>query len=71
MKSLGGSLYREKLGIKAADRAQPFFPGRENPVSFDSIEALSENGSDVLLIEKEGVADVLEPFARRCGRSHH
>ena len=66
-KSLGGSLYREKLGIKAADRAQFFFRGRENPVSFDSIEALSENGSDVLLIEKEGVADVLEPFARRRG----
>ena len=66
-KSLGGSLYREKLGIKAADRAQFFFRGRENPVSFDSIEALSENGSDVLLIEKEGVADVLEPFARRHG----
>ena len=40
-------------------------------MSFDSIEALSENGSDILLIEKEGVADVLEPFARRRGRSHH
>jgi 5S rRNA maturation endonuclease (ribonuclease M5) len=66
-RSLGGSLYREKLGIKAADRAQFFHRGTESPVSFESIEALSKKGSDILLIEKEGVADVLESFARKRG----
>jgi len=52
----GDSSYREKLGIKAAVRAQFFHRGQEHAVSFDSIEWLSDKGSDLILIEKEGVA---------------
>jgi hypothetical protein len=59
--------YRETLGIKAAVRAQFFHRGREEPVAFDTIGTLSEKGSDLLLIEKEGVAEILEPYARHYG----
>jgi len=63
----GDSSYREKLGIKAAIRAQFFHRGQEHAVSFDSIERLSDKGSDLLLIEKEGVAEILEPYASQRG----
>lgn len=63
----GDRSWRERLGIKAAVRAQFFHRGTEYPVSFDSIEALSQKGSDLLLIEKEGVAEILEPYARKRG----
>jgi 5S rRNA maturation endonuclease (ribonuclease M5) len=63
----GDSSYREKLGIKAAVRAQFFHRGQEHAVSFDSIEWLSDKGSDLILIEKEGVAEILAPYAKRRG----
>ena len=63
----GARSWRERLGIKAAVRAQFFHRGKEDPVSFDSIEVLSQKGSDLLLIEKEGVAEILEPYASKRG----
>jgi len=63
----GDRTYREKLGIKAGVRAQVFHRGREDAVSFDSIERLSDKGSDLIIIEKEGVSEILEPYARQHG----
>jgi DNA topoisomerase VI subunit B len=64
----GGDLsFREKLGITAAERAQLYFRGQVSPISWDRIEDLATKGSDVVLIEKEGVCEVLEPYAARRG----
>jgi predicted CopG family antitoxin len=64
----GGDLaLRDKLGIKAAVRAQLFFRGAEDAVSFEQIATLAGKGSDILLCEKEGVAEVLEQYARKTG----
>jgi len=65
---IGGDLsFREKLGIIAAERAQLYFRGQVTPISVDRIEDLAAKGSDVILIEKEGVCELLEPFAFRRG----
>ena len=58
---------RYDLGIIAADRAQLYFDGEWNNVGIDEIEELSKKGSDVLIIEKEGVAEVLSRFADKLG----
>jgi DNA topoisomerase VI subunit B/5S rRNA maturation endonuclease (ribonuclease M5) len=64
----GGDLsIRERLGIIAAERAQLYFRGQVTPISVDRIEDLAAKGSDVILIEKEGVCELLEPFAVRRG----
>ena len=65
---LGGDLsYREKLGIIAAERAQLFFRGYTYPINWERIDELANKGCDVILIEKEGVCTVLEPYARKRG----
>jgi DNA topoisomerase VI subunit B len=58
---------REELGIVAAVRAEMYFRGEVYPVSYDKVEMLAQMGSDILLIEKEGIALALEPYARRSG----
>ena len=64
----GGDLsIREKLGIRAAVRAQLFFRGTEGAVSFEEVQRLAEKGSDLLLCEKEGIAEILEPYGRSSG----
>jgi len=64
----GGDLsLRERLGIIAAERAQLYFRGQVTPISVDRIEDLAAKGSDVILIEKEGVCELLEPYAARRG----
>ena len=50
-----------------ADRAQLYFDGKWNNVGIDEIEELSKKGSDVLIIEKEGVPEVLSRFADKLG----
>ena len=57
---------RYDLGI-ATDRAQLYFDGKWNNVGIDEIEELLKKGSDVLIIEKEGVAEVLSRFANKLG----
>jgi DNA topoisomerase VI subunit B len=63
----GDPSYRDKLGITAAERAQLFFRGQVTPISLESIEELAKKGCDVILIEKEGVCEVLVVFADRRG----
>ena len=58
---------REDLGIIAADRAQLYFNGESFDVGLDELEELMEKGTDLIVIEKEGVADVLAPFAKNYG----
>jgi len=65
---MGGDLsYREKLGITAAERAQLFFRGETYPISWERIEELATKGCDVILVEKEGVCEVIDPYASRRG----
>ena len=58
---------REELGIFAADRAQVYFKGRSYDVGIDDLDLLMKKGTDLLIIEKEGVAEVLAPFAETYG----
>jgi hypothetical protein len=58
---------REELGIFAADRAQLYFKGTWHDVGFDDLERLMQMGTDLIIIEKEGVAEVLAPFVDRKG----
>ncbi len=58
---------RDELGIIAAERAQLYFKGQTLGVGFDQLKDLMEKGTDLLVIEKEGVADVLAPFADKYG----
>ena len=53
---------REELGITAAVRAQIFFDGSWADVSIREIEKLAEDGTDLLIVEKEGVAEILSTF---------
>ena len=58
---------RHELGIIAAERAQLYFDGQVLGVSFDQLEELMKKGTDLLVIEKEGIADVLMRFANSLG----
>jgi hypothetical protein len=55
---------REDLGIIAGARAVMHFDGHEEPVSKDNISRLAQTKTtDMIIIEKEGVADALVDFA--------
>jgi hypothetical protein len=55
---------REDLGIIAGARAVMHFDGHEEPVSKDNITRLAQTKTtDMIIIEKEGVADALVDFA--------
>jgi hypothetical protein len=57
---------REYLGIVAKARAMMYFNGQVYPVSFDSKEELARTGTtDLVVVEKEGITDVLLEAARR------
>jgi hypothetical protein len=58
---------REDIGIIAGARAELYFHGSWSSVSFDSIDALAEKGTDILFIEKEGVPEILAEFADKYG----
>jgi hypothetical protein len=64
-KTLGKT--RAELGIVAADRAQLYFRGQWYDVGLDELDQLMHLGTDMLIIEKEGVAEVLSPFADKMG----
>ena len=53
---------RHQLGIIAADRAQLYFRGKWSDVGFEEVRQLAEKGTDLLFIEKEGVAEILAPM---------
>ena len=50
---------RESLGIFAAARAEMYFDGRWSSVSYNAIEELAGNGTDVIFIEKLDLVEVL------------
>jgi hypothetical protein len=58
---------REDIGILAADRAQLYFKGKWMDVGLKEIEELSLYGTDMLIIEKEGIAEQLALFADQKG----
>ena len=58
---------REDFGIIAADRAQLYFRGQWHDVGLDELDSLKNLGTDLLIIEKEGVAEVLAPFSDKKG----
>ena len=58
---------RDELGIIAAVRAEMYFRRSVYPVSLANIGELAGKGSDILLVEKEGITLALEPYARDRG----
>lgn len=58
---------RESIGIFAGVRAALYFGGEWVSVSFDSINKLAEKGTDIIFIEKEGIAEVLTHWADKFG----
>jgi hypothetical protein len=60
----GRKVTREDLGIIASSRAIMHFNGQEYPVGKDNISALANaKTTDIIVIEKEGIADVLTDLA--------
>ncbi len=57
----------EELGIFAADRAQMYFDGRWYDVGFDELDSLSVKGTDLMIFEKEGMAETLTSLADNLG----
>jgi hypothetical protein len=60
---------REDLGITAADRAQLYFKEQWYDVGLEEMNNLVQYGTDMLIIEKEGVVKQLAPFADEKGIS--
>ena len=54
---------RADLGIIATVRAEFYFKGELYSVGIDTVSDLVDSGTDVLIIEKEGVVEALGPFA--------
>jgi hypothetical protein len=60
----GRRVTREDLGIIASSRAIMHFNGQEYPIGKDNISALANaKTTDIIIIEKEGIADVLTDLA--------
>jgi hypothetical protein len=57
------SIDREYLGIYAKARGMFYYRGRTTPIDFDAIEELASEAAVNVVIEKEGVPAVLEPYA--------
>jgi hypothetical protein len=58
---------RSEIGIITGARAELYFNGRWESVSFDAIEELAQKGTDIIFIEKEGIIDELKPHADKFG----
>jgi hypothetical protein len=54
---------REEIGIIAADRAQLYFNEKWYDVGLEEIETLIEYGTDMVIIEKEGVIIQISSFS--------
>ena len=57
----------EELGIFATDRAQLYFDGHWYDVGFDDLYSLKLKGTDLIINEKEGMAETMTPLADRRG----
>jgi hypothetical protein len=60
-------LKREDLGIIASSRATMYYNRSHNPVNIDNFRDLARRGVAIIIIEKEGIADLLYTFADRYG----
>jgi len=58
---------RASIGIFAGVRAELYFNGEWKSVSFDAINELAEKGTDIVFIEKQGIAEVLTDYANKYG----
>src|SRR5215216_5168383 len=58
---------REELGIIAKPRATMYFNGKWTSVSYDAIEDLARNGTDIIFIEKKGVVELFCEYADDFG----
>src|SRR3954447_11050871 len=58
---------RESLGIFAAARVTMYFDGEWSSVSYEAIEELAGNGTDVIFIEKLDLVEVLSTYADKYG----
>ncbi|MFY9795646.1 MAG: hypothetical protein WAJ93_08155, partial [Candidatus Nitrosopolaris sp.] len=58
---------REDLGIYEATRAQLYFKGGIYEVSLEQLGEIKKKGADILIIEKEGVVELLIPHADKYG----
>ena len=77
MKSLASSINRlckehlgvdrEELGIIASARATMLYRGNSYPVTIDNLAELARNGVAIIIIEKEGIAEVLADRANKYG----
>jgi hypothetical protein len=61
------SVKREDLGIYEATRAQLYFRGGIYDVSLEQLGEIEKKGADILIIEKEGVVELLIPHADKYG----
>jgi hypothetical protein len=60
---------RSEGGIIAGVRAELYFKGEWKSVSFGAIQELAERGTDLVFIEKQGIAEVLTNYADKWGIS--
>ena len=61
------NITREYLGIFAKARGVFYYKGEKYPIEFDAIEELASKAAINIVIEKEGVPAVLEPYADKYG----
>lgn len=61
------SITREYLGIFAKARGMFYYKGEKYPIEFDVIEELASKAAINIVIEKDGVPAVLEPYADKYG----
>ena len=57
----------EEIGIFAADRAQFYFNGHWFDVGFDELDTLAVKGTDLVIFEKEGMAETLTALSDKLG----
>ena len=58
---------REEIGVFAQARTALYFRGEKYSVGYKNLEELMQKGTDIILIEKEGMAEVLRPFTDAAG----
>ena len=58
---------REDLKIYASSRAYLYFRRKRTAVSLGTIEDLALDGTDIIIIEKEDVAEIIHPYTDAAG----
>jgi hypothetical protein len=58
---------RASIGIIAGEAAHMYFRGRRHSVGIDELNTLKHKGTDILIIEKEGIAEQLRHLAANYG----